>query len=873
MRQFKMSMLLMLMMPLAAIAHDFEKDGIYYDIMEDDVSVAVSQALYSQNYEGNIVIPESVSYNGKSYVVKSIASSAFYKSLIRSLTLPKTIRSIGRNAFFRCDSLKTVDIGDLSNWCMIDFQGDYTANPLSRYRLEHLLLNGKEVIDLVIPNDVTEISRNAFYWCPAIHSLEIPGTVKVIGEDAFCSSYNITKLILHEGIEEIKKGGIANMGVSIISLPRSIKRLGENALNKSSIQSVLKNICLVNPNPDEIVLDGEPGLESSFGIVPMVGAPSGSKESYSSHSYWGQFTVVEGLTEDDFNSVVRLDIFYAEETHVKKDARGYFMPLMHVFPGYQGSGLFTCDFTLGLYQNEQLKAISKPIWDDWEFTDWKTCCFSPRGIYIDDIPDGNYQMRVLYRIGEEEWKPMVNNENVYIDVTVDGDEMTLHNRYIHGANLRLESFNINGLPKMGHGLTVSAQVTNTGLKRKGTLYVHVNDMVCGYLPVDIKPSETDDLVFQQGWLDYVISLDNPSIKNIKIVDGEGNMLAETDVVVPEPEKVELILEGIEVDGQHGHLVAAKDNFTMTVKVSNLGDTPYADEVKIVSYYVYDFKTNGDSLYYARASFAGLVDIPVGKTGEYTFNLVDHSISQNMDWWWDKYYYFEIFYYSDGKELLLSRTPMYKWINPDEYEGKIFVEPVGFSREYGDENPASIAYSVYGGELNGTPHIYSETSNETPVGHYYIKCEKGSVANDNVVFGNQVAMAVKKAPLVVTAQSCSRQPQQDNPQFELSYSGFKNGETDDVLVEKPKASTTATWWSEPGTYPIIVSGGSSRNYKFEYVDGILTINESSGIEQFAAEGKWFDVYNMSGQKLFSSKKSLSTLPHGIYIIKGRKVIIK
>ena len=62
-------------------------------------------------------------------------------------------------------------------------------------------------------------------------------------------------------------------------------------------------------------------------------------------------------------------------------------------------------------------------------------------------------------------------------------------------------------------------------------------------------------------------------------------------------------------------------------------------------------------------------------------------------------------------------------------------------------------------------------------------------------------------------------------------------------------------------------------KFEYVDGILTINESSGIEQFAAERKWFDVYNMSGQKLFSSKKSLSTLPHGIYIIKGRKVIIK
>ena len=874
MKQVRLSlMMLILMMPLTAIAHDFEKNGIYYDIMEDGISVAVSKAPYSQNYEGDIVIPESVLYDGKEYVVKSIQQRAFHQCSITSLKVPTTIREIGEYAFYDCDSLKTVDIGDLSNWCTIDFQGnDWFANPISRYQLEHLLVNGKEITDLVIPDDVTEISRNAFCWCPPIHSLEIPGTVKVIGEDAFSRSYKITKLILHEGIEEIKQGGVANLGTITITLPRSIKRLGKNALNYENTESHLRNVCLLNPNPDEIVLEDEPGLESSFGIVPMVGVPFGAMDAYSLHKYWGQFTLMEGLTEEDFNNVVRLDFFYSDETRVKKDTRGYFAPKLHGYPGYQGEGKLTCDFALGLYQDGQQKAVSKHFWNNWTFVDWKTCNFSTKsGIYIDNIPDGNYQMRMLYRIGDEEWKPMVNSENVYIDITVKGDEMMLNNRYLNGADLRLESFDINGMPKMGHDLTVSAKVTNTGIKRKGTFFLHVNDTVRGYLPVDIKTDETSTLTFLDGWSTCILALNKPDTHKIEIVDGEGNVVAQKQLVIPEPEKNNLLLNGIEIEGQHGHLVASRDNFIMTVKVKNVGEIPYTDELKCVVRQLIGIYEDGDTLISQNGVMYHSIDVPVNELGECTFEVIDYDAFNregkrpNMNWYWNTYSFFEIYYYSEGTEVLLTKTPVYKWINPEDYEGKIYVEPVGFSREYGDENPTSIAYSVYGGELNGTPHIYSETSNETPVGHYYIKCEKGSVANDNVVFSEAAVMAVRKAPLVVTALSCSRQLQQDNPQFELSYSGFKNGETEDVLIAKPVATTVANISSATGEYDIIVSGGEARNYEFTYVSGTLTIIEESGIAEIIASGL-FDVYNLEGQLVVKKATQLQGLPRGTYIIR-------
>ena len=185
--------LLMSMMGVETFAHDIaveNADGktIYYWWTNNKTELEVSYqggsySSYSEEYSGDIVIPKSVTYNGKNYPVTSIGSAAFKTcSSLTSVTIPSTITSIGSSAFSECSGLTSVHITDIAKWCKISFN-DYSSNPL--YYAHHLFLNGEEIKDLVIPNSVTSIRSNAFRNCSSLTSVTIPSTVTSIGDNAF----------------------------------------------------------------------------------------------------------------------------------------------------------------------------------------------------------------------------------------------------------------------------------------------------------------------------------------------------------------------------------------------------------------------------------------------------------------------------------------------------------------------------------------------------------------------------------------------------------------------------------------------------------------------------------------------------------------
>ena len=88
------------------------------------------------------------------------------------------------------------------------------------------------------------------------------------------------------------------------------------------------------------------------------------------------------------------------------------------------------------------------------------------------------------------------------------------------------------------------------------------------------------------------------------------------------------------------------------------------------------------------------------------------------------------------------------------------------------------------------------------------------------------LTITPAPLNVIAGNYTRQEGEENPTFTPTYNGFKNGENEDVLTEKPTITTTATEDSTPGDYPVTVSGGSAKNYALTYENGTLTVTKRS-----------------------------------------------
>ena len=100
--------------------------------------------------------------------------------------------------------------------------------------------------------------------------------------------------------------------------------------------------------------------------------------------------------------------------------------------------------------------------------------------------------------------------------------------------------------------------------------------------------------------------------------------------------------------------------------------------------------------------------------------------------------------------------------------------------------------------------------------------------DNYTGTKTAYFTINKAPLTITAKSYTINQKDDLPEFEVTYSGFKNSETSSVLTTQPTITCDATDSETAGVFDITLSGAAATNYSFNYVKGTLTINEVTSV---------------------------------------------
>ena len=159
---------------LSANAYDAKINGIYYNLIE---KAKQAEVTYGDNkYIGDIVIPESVEYDGVNYAVTSIGQSAFDGcSGLTSVTIPNSVTSIGQSAFSGCSGLTSVTIPN--SVTSIGYAAFSSCFGLT---------------SVAIPNSVTEIGERAFAGCYGLTSVAIPNSVTSIGYNAFSECSGLT---------------------------------------------------------------------------------------------------------------------------------------------------------------------------------------------------------------------------------------------------------------------------------------------------------------------------------------------------------------------------------------------------------------------------------------------------------------------------------------------------------------------------------------------------------------------------------------------------------------------------------------------------------------------------------------------------------
>lgn len=168
---------------------------------------------------GEVVIPDTVEYNGMRYPVFQVGRCSFFRcDSITSVVVPEGVSWIGNSAFSDCTSLLTVSL------------------PSTLTEMEPLVFSGDSALTTaVIPAGVTTIPSQAFCYCVSLQNVTIPEGVTSIGDYAFYSNHSLTSLTIPQSVTTI--GGHAFRmcdGLASITLPDSMNYIGESCFRSDS---------------------------------------------------------------------------------------------------------------------------------------------------------------------------------------------------------------------------------------------------------------------------------------------------------------------------------------------------------------------------------------------------------------------------------------------------------------------------------------------------------------------------------------------------------------------------------------------------------------------------------------------------------------
>lgn len=199
----------------------FFNSYISFITIPESVETIGGGAFLSCKYLQSVVISNGVTSIG-GWAFKTCESLA-------SITIPSSVSFIGSDAFLECKKLEKVNITDLNTWCNMTFENVY-ANPLC-YGCD-LYLNDELVETLTIPASVASICKFAFYGCTSIKTLYVSSGVRVIGNSAFCDCKNLETVNIPSSVETIDMGAFYEcFALTSVSIANGVKTIGDFAFN------------------------------------------------------------------------------------------------------------------------------------------------------------------------------------------------------------------------------------------------------------------------------------------------------------------------------------------------------------------------------------------------------------------------------------------------------------------------------------------------------------------------------------------------------------------------------------------------------------------------------------------------------------------
>ena len=228
---------------------------------------------------------------------------------IRNTEIPKSVTSIGKEAFLNCSLSNEVVIEEAVQLGEGVFKGNKIRKVVfngSRTSIPNELFQSNEIEEIVFPAEITKVGESAFQSCN-LNTLVLPDSMKTIKRYAFSNNRELSKLVIGKNVAEVEAysfSGCAKLyaiqNKSTLNLVKGSSDFGEVARNAITIRADESVGDIINDNGYEYyIYDGKKVLLAYTGSkYAFDGIPSDVTEIYnnftssSTADLWGDELII-----------------------------------------------------------------------------------------------------------------------------------------------------------------------------------------------------------------------------------------------------------------------------------------------------------------------------------------------------------------------------------------------------------------------------------------------------------------------------------------------------------------------------------------------------------------------------------------------------
>ena len=229
---------------LNCIKEDTKEESFDFLYRIDDRGVVIEGYIGRKKY---LVVPENID----NHPVYKIADNAFYEDeKLKKITLPNTLRIIGREAFasssletailpnslliiedgaFAGSSLKSVNIPDSVS---VIGEEAFSGTEITSITSPRLVISigarafeQTNITSIKLPSNVKSVSEEMFSWCRELNTVIIEGA-EIIGSSAFAGCDKLKNINLPDTLTTIEDCAFSDTAIEYMIVPQSVQNIG-----------------------------------------------------------------------------------------------------------------------------------------------------------------------------------------------------------------------------------------------------------------------------------------------------------------------------------------------------------------------------------------------------------------------------------------------------------------------------------------------------------------------------------------------------------------------------------------------------------------------------------------------------------------------